>query len=103
MIDEIGIDGILQISPSIVGEEDINCFAARVGLVVGRCDIMINGCDDIGVWREQLVGFDLFQGQRHRFLSKRTTDFLERIKVAGGAFLDEIDVRKAALDNSISL
>lgn len=50
MIDEIRIDHILQIAPSVIRQEDIDDLGARVGFVGD--DAVILGLDDVRMRRE---------------------------------------------------
>ena len=59
---------------------------------------MIDTVDDVGMRREQGVGFYLFEGAGDGFLAEWTTDFLECVELRGRRFLNEVDVGKAALD-----
>jgi hypothetical protein len=49
---------------------------------------MVDGVDDVGVWRKEGVGFDFFEGLGDGFLPERTPDFLERVESRGGGILD---------------
>ena len=41
MVDEVGVDGVLEVSPPIVRQYYVYCFAARIRLVAGVDDLVI--------------------------------------------------------------
>lgn len=49
---------------------------------------MVDGLDDVGVWCEESVGFDFFEGELDGLLSEGTADFLEGVEGFGGEILD---------------
>lgn len=96
MVDQIRIDRILQIPPPVVRQEDVDRLGAGVG-AVGR-DAVVDAVDDVGMWREEAVRLDLFEGLRHGFLPEGAADLLQRVEGLGGRVLDEVDVGEAALE-----
>ncbi len=48
--------------------------------------------DDVRMRGKERVGFNFFEGERDGFLAKGTADLLERVKLGGRCFLDEVDV-----------
>jgi hypothetical protein len=59
--------------------------------------------DDVGVGREEGVGFYFFEGEGDRLLAEGAADFFESVKLAGGGFLDEVDIGETALGMRQSL
>jgi hypothetical protein len=57
--------------------------------------------DDICVWRKKGIGFYFFEGEGDRFLTERTSYFLEREEFLGRGVLDKVDVGKPALGRSL--
>jgi len=53
---------------------------------------MVYTVNDVGMWREQAVCFNFFQCLADGFLTKRTSDLLERIVLTIGRILDEVDI-----------
>ena len=100
MVDEVRIDKVLEVASPIVWEEDVYCLGAWIGFV--RRDGVVDAVDDIGMWREEGVGFDFFEGEGNRFLAKGTANFLERIECMVGCILYEVDVGKATLEKAVS-
>lgn len=88
MIDEIRIDGILQIPAAVVGQEYVYRLATGIGLVVCRFDGMIDGMYDIGMRGEEGVSFNFFEGERDGLLAERAADLFESVESRGGGFLD---------------
>lgn len=83
MIDEVRIDGILEITALIVRKEDIHRFgirlvtvSAELGSRLGR-NAVIEGPYDIWVRCEKTVRLDFLERLRHRFLAKWTADLLQ--------------------------
>lgn len=83
MVDEVCIDGILEIAALIVREKDIHRFrirfiavAAELGTRLG-CHAVIEGLDDIWVRCEKTVRLDFFERLRDRLLAKWTADLLQ--------------------------
>ena len=97
MVHQIRIDGILQVSPAVVGEEDVDDLAAGVGPVLGVDDLVGEAGDDVGVRVEEGVGLALAQGEGDGLGAKGAADLLEGVEVPGGGVLDEVDVGEAAL------
>lgn len=82
---EVGVDGVLQIAASVVWEEDVDCFGGA-GIAYARdfgrrvvLDGMVDGGYDVGVRREQGIGFYFFEGLGDGFLAKRAADLLEGV------------------------
>ena len=98
MIDQIRIDGILQVASPVVGQEDVDGLGAGVVAVAGAGDGVVDGVDDVGVRGEEGVGFDLLEGERDGFLAEGAADLLQGVEGAGLGVEDEVDVGEAALD-----
>lgn len=92
MVDQVCINRVLQITASIVWEQDVYDLGPRVGAVTGVGDRIIDRGDDVLVRGEQRVCFRLFQCQRDGFLAEGTADLLQGEELAGPGVLDEIDV-----------
>lgn len=103
MVDEVRIDGILQIAALVVREQDVDGLGASVAAVGAEFgagfggDGVVDGVDDVGLGSEELVGFDFFQGLRDGFLAEWAADFFEGEESGGGFVLDEVDIGEAAL------
>lgn len=79
MVDEVGVDGVLEVSTAEVGEENVDCFlgaivfrvAANSGGAAGGvgCDGVVDGFDDVGVG-EEFVGFDFLHSALDGFLAE---------------------------------
>ena len=89
MIDQIRIDHILQIPPSIIRQEHIDRLALLVPAPAALAgDAVVDAVDYTRTVGEDLVGFYLFHGVRYRFLAEGAADFLEREEFCGGGVLD---------------
>ena len=80
MVDQIRVNGVLQVAPPVVWEEDIHRLAARIGLVFRVGDGMVDGVDDVRVRGEERVCFDFFEGKGNRFLAEGAADFFQGVK-----------------------
>ena len=83
MIDQVGVDGILQIPAPIVRQQDIDGLGARIGTVAGADDGMVDGVDDVGVRGEEGVGFDLLEGEGDGFLAEGAADLFQGVEGRG--------------------
>lgn len=96
VVDEVGIDHVLEVAAAVIRQQDVYCFCGLVGAALGR-NGMVKGRDDVGDVREEPVGVDF----AHRLLdglgAKRAADLLEGKHFAGRCVFDEVDVREAAL------
>jgi hypothetical protein len=79
VVDQIRINHVLQIAATVVREEDVDCFGGGVAFVRG--DAVVDGVDDVGVWREERVGFYFFEGERDGFLAEGAADLLEGVEL----------------------
>ena len=97
MVDEVGVDHVLQVSPAVVRQEDVHCLGAGVGLV--GCDAVVDAVDDVRVGREEGVGFYFFEGLGDGFLAEWAADLLEGEELLVGVVLHGVDVAEASLDD----
>ena len=58
---------------------------------------MVNGVDDVGMWREEGVSFCFFEGEGDGFLAEGAPDLLKGVELRGGGVLDKVNVGEAAL------
>ena len=79
VVDEVGVDGVLQVAAPIVRQDDVHRLASGIRLVARVDDLVVQRADDVRVRREEGVGFALAQRQRDRFLPERAPDLLERV------------------------
>lgn len=106
MIDQVGVDGILQVSTLVVGQQDVDGLRAGVASVRSefgarlRRNAVVYRVDDILLVCEQVVGLHLFQGLGDGLLAERTSDFLQRKQLGRGLVLYEVDVGKTTLSCS---
>lgn len=99
MVDQVCVDGILQVAPSIVREKDIHDLAPWVRLVFGAGDAMVDAGDDVGMRREECVGLDFFKSEGDGFLAKGASNFFQGVEGRGDGVLDEVDIGKAPLES----
>lgn len=103
MIDQIGIDGILQVAALVVREEDVDGFGTRIAAIGAEFgarfggNAVVNGVDDVSIWGEEAVCFYLFEGLGDGFLTEGAADLFEGEKLRRVLVLDEVDVGEAAL------
>lgn len=97
MIHQIRIDHILQVSPPIIRQQDVDGLALVVAAAALAGDAVVDAVDDAGAVREDLVRLDLLHGLRDRLLAEGAADLFEREELRVGRVLDEVDVREAAL------
>lgn len=68
MIDQIGIDGILEVPALVVRKEDVDGLGAGVATISAEFgarfggDAVVDGVDDVSVWGEEGVCFYFFEG-----------------------------------------
>lgn len=83
MIDQVGIDRILEIASLVVWQKDVDRFRAGVTTVGAKLrtrlcrDAMVDGVDDVVLRSEQTICLDLFQGLRYGLLAEGASDLLE--------------------------
>lgn len=103
MVDEIGIDGILEVSALVVRQEDVDGLGAGIAAIVAEfrprlcCDAVIDGMDDVFMRGEEVIRFDFLQCLGDGLLAEWTADLLEGVEFGCGLVLDEVDVRESAL------
>ncbi len=92
-IHQVRIYHILQIPSPIIRQKNIHRFRTRVRSI--GLDTVINRFDDIPVPLEKRVRFYLFHSLRYAFLTKGTSDLLERVQCFVGSVLYEVDIGEA--------
>ena len=80
VVDEVGVDGVLEVAAAVVGEENVDCFGGGVGAIVGGGDGVVDGVDDVGVGGEEGVGFDFFEGEGNGFAAEGAADLFEGVE-----------------------
>ncbi len=80
MVHQVRVDGILQVTAPVVGQQDVDRFGARVGFVLCGDDGVVDGVDYVGVRREEGVGFYFFEGEGDGFLAEGASDFFEGVE-----------------------
>lgn len=96
VVDEVGVDHVLQVAPSVVGEEDVDRLGGLVAATLGG-DAVVKGGDDGGDVGEEAVGVDLAHGLLDGLGAEGAADLLEGEETVGRGVLDEVDVGEAAL------
>lgn len=103
VVDEVGVDGILQVPALVVGQDDVDglgagvvAVGAELGAGLGR-DTVVDRVDDVGVRREEAVGLDLLESLGDGLLAEGAADLLQGEELGGCLVLDEVDVGEAAL------
>lgn len=89
MIDQICVDSILQVTATVIWEQYIDRFGARITTGSDArgfgprviCDGVVDAVNYVGMRRKESVSFNLLESLRYRFLAKRTTNLLQRIEV----------------------
>lgn len=103
MIDQIGINGILEVSALVIRQEDIDRLGAGIAAVIAELGpglgghAVIDGMDNVFMRSEEVVRFDFFQCLRDGLLAEWTPDLLERVQFGGGLILDEVNIGESAL------
>ena len=95
VVDEVGVDDVLQVAPAVVGEEHVDGLGVGVGAVLG--DGVVDGVDDARDVGEGLVGLDLAHGLLHRLGPERAPDLLEREQLGRRRVLHQVHVAEPAL------
>lgn len=99
VVDEVGVDEVLQVAAAVVGEEDVDGLAVvgAAGATVGG-DAVVDAVDDVRAVPEEVVGLDFLHGVRDGFGAERAADLFEGEELGGRGVLDEVDVGEAALE-----
>lgn len=101
VVDEVGVDEVLQVAAAVVGEEDVDGLAV-VGAAAARAavggDAVVDAVDDVRAVAEEVVGLDLLHGVRDGFGAKGAADLFEGEELRGRRVLDKVDVGEAALE-----
>ena len=95
MIHQIRIDDVLQVASPIVRQQYIHRLGARIMLVTSYT--VVDRAYDIGMRREERVGFHFCESVGDAFLAEGAADLFEGVEGGGGGVLDEVDVGEAAL------
>jgi hypothetical protein len=90
VVDEVGVDEVLQVTAAVVGQEDVDGLCRGVGFV--RLDRVVDGADDVGVRCKEGVCLDFLERQAHALLPERTADLLQRQQLLVRIVLDEVHV-----------
>lgn len=96
VVDEVGVDHVLQVAASVVGQQHVDRLGGLVGAALGG-DGVVDGRDDGGHMFEEAVGVDLAHRLLHGFGAERAADLLEGEELAGRGVFDEVDIRETAL------
>lgn len=94
VVDEVGIDHVLQVSTAIVRQQDVDGLAgivAAAAAAVGR-NAVVKGRDDGGDVVEEPVGVDLAHGLLDGLGAEGASDLLESEELVAGGVLDEVDI-----------
>lgn len=94
VVDEVGVDHVLQVAAAVVRQQDVDGLAgvvAAAAAAVGR-DAVVKGRDDGGDVVEEPVGVDLAHGLLDGLCAKGASDLLEGEELVGGGVFDEVDV-----------
>lgn len=107
VVDEVGVDHVLQVAPAVVGQQDVDGLvglvaAAAADVAAGRGaalggDAVVDHADDGGYVGEDAVGVDLAHGLLDRLGAEGAAYLLEGEELVRGRVLDEVDVGEAAL------
>lgn len=101
VVDEVGVDHVLQVAALVVGEQHVDDLGGRVAshAAAALCgDGVVDAVDDVRRVGEQLVRLDLLHGLRDGLGAEGATDLLEGEQFRGRGVLDEVDVGEAALE-----
>ena len=96
VVDEVGVDNVLEVAAAVVGEEDVDGLGLLVGAALGG-DAVVDGGYDGGHVGEEAVGVDLAHGLLDGLGAERAADLLEGEELVRVCVLDEVDVGEAAL------
>jgi hypothetical protein len=61
VIDKVGIYSILEVSPTVVWQENVDRLTAWIGFVSGRGNAVVNRSNDVGMWIEESISFNFFE------------------------------------------
>lgn len=81
MIDQICINGVLEVPSPVVWQEYVHRLSAGIRFVLCRDDGVVDGMYDVRMGREEGIGFHFFQSEGDGFLAKRTAYFLQGVEV----------------------
>lgn len=96
VVDQIRIDQVLQVAPSVVGKEDIDRFGGLAAAAF-RGDRIVDAVDDAGCVGEELVGVDFLHCLGDRLGAKGTSDLFQGKDLGCRGILYEVDVGEATL------
>lgn len=102
MVDEVGVDHVLQVAATEVGQQDVDGLGGLVGAALGSHGMVVGG-DDGGDVGEEAVGVDLTHGLLDGLGAEGAADLLEGEELMGGRVLDEVNVGEAALEGEVSM
>ena len=88
MVDEVGVDGVLEVAAVVVGEEDVDCFCGGVGAVARGDDGVVDRVDDVRVRGEERIGFDFFEGECYGFAAEGAADLFQGVEFGGAGVFD---------------
>lgn len=87
MVHQVRIDHILQISPSVIRQQDVDGLALLAAAALGG-DGVVDAVDDARAARKELVRVDLAHGLRDGFGAERAADLFEGEEFGCGGVLD---------------
>ena len=91
VVDQVGVDHVLQIAAAVVRQQDVDGLGGLVGAAL-RGHAVVDGRDDGGHVGEEPVGVDLAHGLLDGLGAKGASDLLEGEELVRCGVLDEVDV-----------
>jgi len=91
VVDEVGVDHVLQVAAAVVREQHVDRLALLAAAAL-RGDAVVDAVDDAPAVPEKLVRLHLLHGLRYRLGPERASDLLERQQLRRRCVLYEVDV-----------
>lgn len=91
VVDEVGVDHILEVAAAVVRQQDIDSFGGFISAALGRNGVVGRG-DDVGDVSEEAVGFDLAHGLLDGLGAERAANLFKGEVLLGGRVFDKVDI-----------
>lgn len=91
VVDQVGVDHVLEVTAAIVRQEDVHRLGGLVGAALGRHGMVVCGYDSGNV-REEAVRVDFAHGELDGFGAKGASDLLEGEELVRRRVFYEVDV-----------
>ena len=91
MVDQVGIDHVLEVTTAVIRQEDVHGLSCIIGTAFSRYGMVVCGYDSRNVG-EEAVRVDFAHGELYGFGAKGASDLLEGEQLVRRRVFHEVDI-----------